>query len=146
MKYKFRGKRKDNGQWVYGSLRYLPVIDLKDGIHNPTEMKCLIQSHQYTWNNKEECYKFEVYEVIPETAGQWTGLKDKDGVDIYGGDVCKLINHSNVIFEVFFDTGCWSANPLRDELPVGVGDEMYNYYGECEVVGNVTDHREILEH
>jgi len=70
----FRGKRLDNGEWVYGSL--------------------LIQKGEYISKNEvtpNEYYIFgrqgEHYLVIPKTVGQCTGLTDKHGKKIFEGDI-----------------------------------------------------------
>src|SRR5690606_2087851 len=63
---KFRGKRVDNGEWVYGDL-----------MCNWTTPAILSE------NDGRE------YEVIPSSIGQFTGLKDKNGKDIYDGDSLK---------------------------------------------------------
>lgn len=76
---KFRGKRKDNGEWVYGDL--IQTSKHKDG-------------HIHTWIKPINVLGLGAiytpasafFEVIPETVGQFTGRKDKDGTEIYEDD------------------------------------------------------------
>ena len=107
---KFRGKRIDTGKWVYGYLAdesYINDINTVD---------------------------LSSVEVDPDTVGQYTGLKDRNGKEIYEGDIVRHIN--GFIDEVKYRYG--GFHPI-DKILWEVQKNL------VEVIGNIHDNPELLE-
>lgn len=131
---KFKAKRKDNNEWVYG---YYSKTDLGTFIN------------QYRVDYENECTYCENFEVIPETVSQYTESDDMNGVEIYENDILKM-------FQI--DYGSESENGYGESIfeykEVHIEatlDFIYSYelYGEflddIEVIGNKSDNPELLD-
>ena len=77
----------------------------------------------------------DCFVVDPATVGQYTGLKDKNGVEIYEGDVLRA--ESGKIYEVIFGQGAYRIKHSTRKLLLVDGW----YY---EVIGNIHDAPELL--
>ena len=125
----FRGKRKDNGEWVYG------------GFMHGNERKSLRDS---IFVYDSETQSFNDYEIDSSTIGQYTGLTDKNGVRIFEGDIVERVSDGeraviswlkySACFGVSFDGWCCGFDNYDDNLP-----------SDFEVIGNIHDNPELLE-
>ena len=107
---KFRGKRTDTGEWAYGSLIKLD-IGYVITINETTESDDSLDE-----NNSIVFSADEIAGVNPNSVGQFTGLLDRNGKEIYEGDIVQLDyittigkHRIGLSFEVKWCTqeGCW---------------------------------------
>lgn len=124
----FRGKRS-NGEWAYGSLVVLgntdPAIYYEVG-------NGLVK--QLDW-----CY------VNPDTVGQYTGLKDKNGKKIFEGDI---LTGRNCRFVVKYDEQQAEFVAVNNNLPKGFGLPMsQTWINETNkiICGNIHDNLELIK-
>jgi uncharacterized phage protein (TIGR01671 family) len=134
--YEFRGKSVhtvgvDKGTWIYGNLMDIwgrPFIGkwCSEMAGGEARIKDIL---------------FCSYgEVDPETVGQYTGLKDKNGKKIFEGDIVREKSRSLFIVE-------WGKEATSNMLHnIQTGNEMYFLYreGYIEVIGNRWDNPALL--
>ena len=122
----FRGKQADNGEWVEGYLY-------------------ITQNGQYEISNYCKYYAWEryTYIVIPETVGQYTGLKDKNGTKIFEGDILNTTNSNCAIWYVDYKNTGFCCNQGNANYSCVLDGFMQ--YSDVEVIDNIHDNPEILE-
>ena len=135
---KFRGKRIDDGKWVHGSYTSMR----EKNRNNPfCQVESKIFHRIWQWEDGDwNMGGYANYEVIPETVGQYTGLKDKNGVKIYEGDIIEHTISGNIsVHEVYFD------NEML-EFGLRYSGELFHcqFNDEFELVGNIHDNPELL--
>ncbi len=131
----FRGKWVDNGEWVYGA--FCPdALELINGAKNP-------YLDGFIRNFNETTLKMQMHEVDRETVGQFTGLTDKNGKEIFEGDVL-LCEYPSSVWRgyVVWGTGCFSVQSCtRKDNPA---IDIVLHYGTVEVIGNIHDDPELI--
>ena len=139
MEHRFRGKRIDNGEWVYGYYVHQATTTIYG------EIKWL-----HTIYVPNEAGFTDHFIVDPETVGQYICQKDCHGKDIYEGDVVPQGDNYPSVIE-------WQCNREQDEFigfhlheiyPKGEPDRwhsMFAYTSELEVIGNRYENPELLK-
>ena len=135
----FRGKDKESGEWVFGN--YVHLIDI--------EGKAADQHRIYKRISETELAEIEGcgrifypdYHIVdPETVGQFTGLEDKNGKEIFEGDIltCTILKKRVETGVVGFK---WSSYVLSPQ-----GYCLVNVSGvHGEIIGNIYDNKELCK-
>ncbi|EQC0678453.1 YopX family protein [Listeria innocua] len=125
----FRGKRIDNGEWVYGNLMQFEdsatfiFADERKGASTLTYAHFII-------NN--------MHAIDEKTIGQYTGLKDKYGKKIFEGDICWEEHNE-----------CYGVVKFEDAkflyLWENIAEDLWEVADGIEICGNIHENLELLE-
>ena len=118
---KFRGLSL-TGDWIYGNLdNQVNMVDI--------------------FNRDDGMFSKSV--VMPKTIGQYTGLKDKDGKEIYEGDILEFSKGSIMYVEWDDDFKIFVLTDPRINLKNG---SIGNWYVEkTKIIGNIFENKELLK-
>jgi uncharacterized phage protein (TIGR01671 family) len=142
---KFRGKRVDTKEWVYGYA--VPNED-------KTEWYIVESVEPDASYGAEETTMFSPmwYQVIPETVGQYTGLKDKNSQKIYEGDIVNCEKRGAAFYRsvVVYNSimGRHDVNAMGCMFPMTLDcyeDDISIDGNDYEVIGNIYENPELLK-
>lgn len=125
---KFRGKMVEDNEWIFGY--YVLTHD----------------SHRIIYEDYEGFYCED--EVIPESVGQYTGLRDKNGREIYEGDIVEqeLLGNVPLDFGSFIGVVKFIDGTYMIENAEGTfGVELFSETNPNEAIGNIFENPELLE-
>lgn len=147
---KFRGRDID-GTWHYGHL-------FQGRTDNGIDYSVILtQKRDRTDDRLPEdmpfaFYKDEIFVVVPNTVGQYTGLKDKNKEDVYEGDILRSVRFEDIILFVAYDEEEASFMAVQINKNRGtdlesrchITQKWLDEYPKV-VIGNIYDNPKLLE-
>lgn len=127
---KFRGRTKE-GIWVYGHLTEF---------HYPDNIKPRVC---FIWEQSEDRYRIEKTQVDANTIGQFTGLHDSRGNEIYEGDLvnCRVPLESKPFHTCSVEFFADGWNFINDDFNICDSPDMIEI---LEIIGNVHETSNLL--
>ena len=132
---KFRGKRIDNGEWVYG----LPMYSVVDGI-------LIIDTIQ---SCEDGCF----YNIFVGSHDQYTGIEEDRNLtgefvkkEIYGGDLIIEDGWEDIYYKVKFENGEFIGEKIGHHKGdiFTKRDHSLNWFSYPIIIGNISDNPELL--
>ena len=137
---KFRGKMIPGNEWIFGTILRIPAPPVCFGKSETDKYYIQFPDPRYMpdWNMP---YKMVQGEVNPDTIGQYTDLHDKNGKEIYEGDIVKIKYRDEDIGKVIYEHNGFSIDVTNMNKNYGRVSFVNNF---MEVIGNIYDNPELL--
>ena len=146
---KFRGKRVDNGGWVYGDL----ISNLFLKTKTRERIPYIIDPYKLDYECFEDvAEQLDEFEVDPATVGQYIERQDDHGEDLWEGDILNIQIHDHAWKKVIVEQNV-AIEYENGKFGVrwGFEKELSSFDGFCrsattfKKVGNIHDNPELLE-
>ena len=136
---KLRGLKE--GEWVYGGIT--------SNLHSPVESTQIVTNEFMEGDEENEHYIF--VDVAVRTIGQFTGLHDKNGIEIYEGDIYSRLGCTYVV-EMPSEWGGFYWRKIYDDWTNKnvYAKNQHSWLSEsdcttCEIIGNIHENPELIE-